>query len=81
MINLSLSHDRQEETPEAKVRWFRSLSLAERMDLFCAFTELVLAANPKIVEQRNAQSVTGRVRVLSLEDARLLELSDEEQGS
>lgn len=61
----SISHDRQEETPEAKARWFQSLSLSERMDLFCAFTELILANNPKIVEQRDAQSVTGRIRILS----------------
>jgi hypothetical protein len=65
MVNPSISHDRQEETPEAKVRWFRSLSLAERMELLCFFTELILAANPRIVEQRDAQPVAGRVRVLS----------------
>jgi hypothetical protein len=65
MVNPSISHDRQEETPEAKVRWFRSLSLSERMELLCFFTELILAANPRIVEQRDAQPVAGRVRVLS----------------
>jgi len=67
MVNPSISHDRQEETLEAKVRWFRSLSLAERMELLCLFTALILAANPRILEQRNAQSVEGRVRVLSAE--------------
>jgi len=65
MVNPSISHDRQEETPEAKVRWFRSLSLSERMELLCFFTELILAANPRILEQRDAQPVAGRVRVLS----------------
>ena len=65
MVNRSISHDRQEETPEAKVRWFRSLSLSERMELLCFFTELILAANPRILEQRDAQPVAGRVRVLS----------------
>jgi hypothetical protein len=67
MVNPSISHDRQEETPEAKVRWFRSLSLSERMELLCFFTDLILAANPRILEQRNAQPVAGRVRVLSAE--------------
>ncbi len=33
----SISHDRNEETPEAKARWFQSLSLSERMELLCAF--------------------------------------------
>ncbi len=65
MTKPGISHSRQEETLEAKVRWFRSLSLVERMELLCLFTELMLAANPRIVEQRNAQSITGRVRVLS----------------
>jgi hypothetical protein len=63
-MNLSVTHDRQEETIEAKTLWFRSLSLAERMDMLCAFTELLLLTNPKIVEQRNAQPVEGRVLVL-----------------
>lgn len=62
---LGISHDREEETIEAKVRWFQSLSLGERMDLLCACTELILAVNPKMVEQRDAQPVAGRVRVLS----------------
>lgn len=65
MMDKGISHGRQEETPEAKARWFQSLSLSERMDLLCAFTELILANNPKIVEQKDAQPITGRVRVLS----------------
>jgi len=61
----SVTHDRREETIEAKTLWFRSLSLAERMDMLCAFTELLLLTNPKIVEQRNAQPIEGRVLVLT----------------
>jgi hypothetical protein len=64
-MNPSVTHDRQEETIEAKTLWFRSLSLAERMDMLCAFTELLLLTNPKILEQRNAQPVEGRVLVLT----------------
>jgi hypothetical protein len=60
-----VSHDRQQETPEAKARWFQSLSLEERMDLLCSFTNLVLEVNPKIVERKNARPSSGRVRVLS----------------
>ena len=59
-----ISHDLQEETPEAKARWFQSLVLAERMDMLCAFTDLILDNNPGIVEHKNAQSTSGRVRVL-----------------
>ena len=64
-MNLEVSHSRQQESPVAKARWFQSLSLAERMDLLCFFTDLILANNPNIVEQRYAQSSTGRVLVLS----------------
>jgi len=64
-MNPSISRDRQEETIEAKARWFQSLSLAERMEIFCAYTDLILSVNPKIVEQKDAQPIAGRVRVLS----------------
>ncbi len=49
----------------AKTLWFRSLSMAERMEIFCGFTDLALSVNPKLKERTNAQSTTGRVRVLS----------------
>jgi len=64
-MDIAISHDRGEETAEAKARWFQSLSLTERMDLLCSFTDLILMNNPKIVEQKDAQPVAGRVRVLS----------------
>ena len=65
MADLSISHERQEETLEAKARWFRALSLAKRMEMLCVFTDLILSANPQIVEQKDAQPVAGRVRVLT----------------
>jgi hypothetical protein len=60
-----ISHDRREETPEAKARWFKSISLEERMEMLCAFTDLILTVNPRIVETRDAQQTKRRVRVLS----------------
>jgi hypothetical protein len=65
MLSKGISHDRQEETIEAKARWFQSLSLAERMDLLCFFTDLILENNPDILEQKDAQPISGRIRVLS----------------
>lgn len=62
---MTISHDLAEETPEAKARWFQSLSLSERMELLCQFTDLVIENNPLIVERKNAKPITGRVRVLS----------------
>jgi len=61
----SISHDRNEETPEAKARWFQSLSLAERMEMLCVFTDLILTVNPEIVDAKDAQQTQRRVRVIS----------------
>jgi hypothetical protein len=60
----TVSHDLEEETPEAKARWFQSLTLSERMDLLCFFTDLVLENNPLIVARKDAEPIAGRVLVL-----------------
>jgi hypothetical protein len=65
-MNQHISHDRNDESLEAKTQWFQSLSLDERMDLLCEFTELVLENNPKVAEVGRAQSSSGRVCVLSV---------------
>ena len=61
----TVSHSRQAETLEAKARWFQSLPLSERMELLCSFTDMILDNNPQIVNQKDAQPTSGRVRVLS----------------
>ena len=48
-MNLSVSHDIRDESLPAKAKWFQSLSLEERMDVFVAFTNLMLENNPEIV--------------------------------
>ena len=58
-------HTWTQETPEAKARWFQSLTLAERMDLLCWFTDLALTANPRIMDQKHAEPVAERVQVLT----------------
>lgn len=60
-----ISHSRHAETALAKARWFQSLSLEERMEMLCVFTDLILDNNPQIMEQKRAKPVEGRVRVLS----------------
>jgi hypothetical protein len=64
-MNDKISHNRSDETIEAKVKWFRSLSLSERMDLLCNFTDLALTLNSGLPEKKDAQPVKGRIRVLS----------------
>jgi len=61
-----VSHDREEESFRAKVRWFQSLTLEERMDWLCEMTSLILENNPQIAEQKHARSPSDRVQVLEL---------------
>lgn len=49
---------------EAKTRWFRALSMAERMEIFCSFTDLALSVNPGLKDRTHAQPVAGRIQVL-----------------
>ncbi len=60
-----ISHDIKDEAIEAKVLWFRSLPLSERMDMLCNFTDLALELNPDLPGKKDAQSTKGRVRILS----------------
>lgn len=64
MENL-ISHDRNEETIEAKTRWFRSLSLSDRMEILCSFTDLALTINPQLMEKKHAQQTSNRIQVIS----------------
>ena len=66
-MDLRVSHSRRAETPEAKARWFQSLPLSTRMELLCAYTDLILENNPQIVEKRNAEPTSGRVRLVRKE--------------
>ena len=61
----TVSHDRQEETLEAKVKWFQSLTLEERMDVLCNFTDLALSINPKLPDLKDAQQTQRGIQVLS----------------
>ena len=67
-MEITISHDWQQETPEAKARWFQSLSVAERMGFLCAMTDLILENNPRLLRKDHAQPASGRVCVL--EEAR-----------
>ena len=59
-------YGREAETPEAKARWFQSLSLDERIDLFCEWYELALENNPDIVKSKPfPQPASGRILIVS----------------
>ncbi|MFW6158612.1 MAG: hypothetical protein ACOC8E_04570 [Planctomycetota bacterium] len=62
----SISHDRADETPEAKARWFRSLTVTERLDVFFAFADLALGIRPDLPEKKRVRRTQGRVQILEL---------------
>ena len=64
-MNSQISHDRNDETIEAKVKWFRSLTLSERMDMLCTFTDFALELNPQLPDKKYAQQTKGRIQILS----------------
>jgi len=64
-MRASVSHDWKDKSPEAKARWFQSLTLSERMELLCAFTDLALEANPELPSRKYAQPIEGRIQVLT----------------
>jgi len=63
--NNSISHSLKDESPEAKVYWFRNLSISERMYTLCDLTDLALSVNPTLQDKRRAQSTKGSIRIIS----------------
>lgn len=62
----SISHDREEETPEAKARWFQSLSMTERMEMLVSFTDLALTAHPELLDKPIAEQTSKHIQILSM---------------
>jgi len=65
MSSGSISHAFSDETPQAKALWFQSLTIEERMEMLCTFTDFILAVNPHIADQRDAESTATRICVLA----------------
>lgn len=61
----AIIHDRSEETSEAKARWFQSLSMDERMDIFCGFVDVALSANSGLQEKKNVEPASRRIQFIS----------------
>jgi len=64
-MNEAVTHDRREESIEAKTRWFRSLPLSERMEMLCSFTDMALTLNPDLPDKKDAQQTGRRIRIIS----------------
>ena len=64
-MEFKISHNRSDETIEAKVKWFRTLNLSERMEMLCAFTDFALELNPQLPDKKHAQQAKKRIQILS----------------
>jgi hypothetical protein len=64
-MNARISHDFGAESTEAKARWFQSLTIEERMNFLCEFTDLILENNPTIAEKHDDQPAGRRILVVS----------------
>jgi hypothetical protein len=62
----AVSHKWSDKSFRAKAEWFQSLSMLERIAVFTEMTDLIIGLNPAILDQRDAKSIPGRVRVLEL---------------
>ena len=60
----SVSYNIKDESIEAKVRWFKSLTIQERYQNFCDYTELALLLNPKLAEKKIDKPASGSICVL-----------------
>jgi len=65
-MNKHISHDSNDESPQAKASWFQSLTVAQRMDYLCEITDLALENNPKIAELKMDKWSSMRVQILTL---------------
>jgi hypothetical protein len=64
-MELKVSHNRNEETIEAKARWFQSLTIEQRIEVFNSFVNLALFLNPNLPNLKDARPVKGRIQILS----------------
>jgi hypothetical protein len=83
-MSKSVSHSFADESIDAKARWFRNLSIEERMRMFVAFTNLILENNPEIAKKKHVRTASDRIRILSnvdLEDVRILTAAEKESDS
>ena len=66
-MNESVSHSFADESIDAKARWFKMLSIEERMNILVEFTALIFENNPEVVKKKHARPASDRIRVLSKE--------------
>lgn len=63
-MKYGISHDRAEESLEAKAEWFSGFSVAERLEMLDEFYELAVGLNPHILECKDAAPIPGRIQII-----------------
>ena len=59
-----LSHSRDKETMIEKARWFQSLKVSERIQLFCGLMDGLIQLNPKVMDKKDDKPVQRSFQVL-----------------
>jgi hypothetical protein len=65
-VTYGVSHDREDESLEAKALWFQGLTVEERLELFDEVTGLALELNHELANGTDAETPSERLRVLTL---------------
>lgn len=60
----SISHDRADESMEAKARWFQTLSIEERLEFLCELVDMALEVRPQLAEPADATCAEGSLRIV-----------------
>ena len=60
-----ISHSRSMESMAEKARWFRTLSVEERLDMLVFLTDVALRRNPAMAEKVHDQPSSDRIRVIT----------------
>lgn len=61
----AISHNREEETLEAKALWFSSLTMEERMQIFCDLTDIALSIDPSLPGKKHVEPTSGSVQIIT----------------
>jgi hypothetical protein len=67
-MNGSVSHSFEDESIDAKARWFKSLSVEERMNILVEFTNMILENNPEVAKKKHARPASDRITILTAKD-------------
>ena len=68
-MNRLISHDWNEDSLAEQARWFSSLPLEERMQIFDEFTEFLLSVNPSLLQNKksDAAPTEAHIRIVAKE--------------